>query len=43
MHSTPPATATPDWPLMTCAAAMLTDSSPEAQKRLTCVPGTDSA
>ena len=30
------------WPAITCAAAKLTASSPEAQKRLICTPGTES-
>ncbi len=40
IDSTPPPTAMSCWPDMTCAAAKLTASSPEAQKRLICTPGT---
>ena len=43
MDSTPPPTAMSDWPAMTCPAAMLTASRPEAQKRLICTPATVSA
>ena len=43
MDSTPPPTTRSDWPAMTCAAAVFTDSSPEAQKRFNCLPGTLSA
>ena len=41
MLSTPPPITRPDWPDMTWAAAELTASSPEAQKRFTCCPGTE--
>ncbi len=40
MDSTPPPIAMSFWPLMTCAAARFTASSPEAQKRLIWMPGT---
>ena len=40
MCSTPPPTTMSDWPDMTCAAAVFTASRPEAQKRLSCLPGT---
>ena len=43
IDSTPPPIAAWLWPDMTCAAAMLVASRPEAQKRLTCTPGTVSA
>jgi len=43
IDSTPPPIAACDWPAMTCAAAMLVASRPEAQKRLTCTPDTVSA
>ncbi len=43
IDSTPPPIATSDWPDMTCAAAVLTASSPDAQKRFSCLPGTVSA
>ena len=43
LESTPPPMTQTDCPLMTCAAAMLTASSPEAQKRLTCCPATRSS
>ena len=40
IDSTPPPIAMSCWPAITCAAAMFTASSPEAQKRLICTPGT---
>ena len=43
MLSTPPPIAAWLWPDMTCAAAMLVASRPEAQKRLICTPETVSA
>ena len=43
IDSTPPPIAAWLWPDMTCAAAMLVASRPEAQKRLTCTPDTVSA
>ena len=41
IDSTPPPIVRSDWPDITCAAAVLTASSPDAQKRLSCLPGTD--
>ena len=41
--STPPPMASSDWPDMIWPAAMLQASSPLAQKRLICTPGTLSA
>ena len=38
--STPPPIVRSCWPAITCAAAKLTASRPEAQKRLICTPGT---
>ena len=43
IDSTPPPIVAWLWPDMTCAAAMLVASRPEAQKRLTCTPDTVSA
>src|SRR5678815_1115054 len=40
MLSTPPATTRSSQPLATFCAAMLTASSPDAQKRLICIPAT---
>ena len=40
IDSTPPPIVMSCWPLITCAAAKLTESRPEAQKRLICTPGT---
>ena len=40
MHSIPPPIVTSDWPAITCAAAVFTASSPDAQNRLGCFPGT---
>jgi hypothetical protein len=41
IDSTPPPTAMSCWPDMISAAAKLTASSPEAQKRLIWMPATD--
>ena len=43
IDSTPPAMTACDWPDMTCAAALFTASSPEAQNRFSCCPGTVSS
>ena len=43
IDSTPPATTASLWPDITCAAALLTASRPEAQKRFSCWPATLSA
>ena len=40
IDSTPPPIVMSCWPDITCAAAKLTLSRPEAQKRLICTPGT---
>jgi hypothetical protein len=40
IDSAPPATTRSWWPVITWPAAMFTASSPEAQKRLICMPGT---
>ena len=40
IDSTPPPITISSWPDMICAAAVLTDSSAEAQKRFNCLPGT---
>ena len=40
IDSTPPPMASSDWPDITCAAAVFTDSRPDAQKRFSCLPGT---
>ena len=40
IDSTPPPTVMSCWPDMICDAAIFTASRPEAQKRLTCMPGT---
>ena len=42
IDSTPPPIVMSCWPLITCAAAKLTELRPEAQKRLICTPGTES-
>ena len=42
MDSTPPPMVMECWPDITSAAAKFTASSPEAQKRLICTPGTPS-
>ena len=40
IDSTPPPMASSELPDMTCAAAVFTDSRPEAQNRFSCLPGT---
>ena len=40
IDSTPPPMTRSDWPDMICAAAVFTDSRPDAQKRFSCLPGT---